>query len=148
MRIVEVDCPDCLQLDADRQARTELHDAHSIPADDAAVPVGELVERIEWLEQVVAGLVEQLDTAPVKQDLMTPGEVIDMFGITPKTLRKWVKDGLIAYIVLPSGHRRYLRAEIEAYMQPGTPARNGIPFCEKHDTWHAKNAMCLPTEQR
>ncbi len=36
-RKAEVTCPACLQLDADRKARAEVHDAHAIPAGDEPV---------------------------------------------------------------------------------------------------------------
>jgi excisionase family DNA binding protein len=119
MHMAEVDCPDCVQLDASRQARTELHDGHAIPAaDDVTVPV--LVELVERLERAVAEareVLEQLGAVAVKQDVMTPGEVAEYFGITPKTLRSWVKDERLRCIDLPSGHRRYLRAEVESYFE-------------------------------
>jgi predicted site-specific integrase-resolvase len=48
---------------------------------------------------------------------MSPGDVQEMLGITRKTLNTWAKNGLIPFIPLPSGHRRYLRSEIEAYVR-------------------------------
>ncbi len=41
MRIADVTCPACLQLDADRKARAEVHDTHAIPATDEHVPTGD-----------------------------------------------------------------------------------------------------------
>lgn len=52
-------------------------------------------------------------------DLLWPDEAAAMLRIDPKTLTRWAKSGVIppsAFIRLPSGHRRYRRAAIEAIL--------------------------------
>lgn len=51
-------------------------------------------------------------------DLMTPGEVCEALRISMSTLRVWAKSGRVQVITLPSGHRRYLRSEIEEMLHP------------------------------
>jgi hypothetical protein len=121
MDMARVDCPGCLQLDADRHARTEIHDGHAIPEGDEPDLVPSLVERVEQLERVVAEMREQRGKAAAHDDVMMPSEVTEMLGISGKTLVKWVRDGLISPIELPSGHRRYLRTEIESYFRQPSP---------------------------
>lgn len=45
---------------------------------------------------------------------LTPAEVRRMLRISPSTLRRWANEGGIEVIRLPSGHRRYPRAGVQA----------------------------------
>lgn len=47
-------------------------------------------------------------------DKMMPGEVAKLFGVTTKTVSAMTE---LNPIVLPSGHRRYLKAEVEALLE-------------------------------
>jgi hypothetical protein len=47
-------------------------------------------------------------------DKLMPGDAARMVGVTTKTLAAMKS---LHPIILPSGHRRYLRSEIEALMQ-------------------------------
>lgn len=49
-----------------------------------------------------------------QHQLMTPGEVADVFGVDPKTVARWAKAGRLTVQRTLGGHRRYLRSEIEA----------------------------------
>jgi hypothetical protein len=112
MRAADVDCPGCLQLEADRRAR--------------AAEVADLVERVERLEATVTELRERPERASA-DDVMTPSEVTDLLGINPKTLVTWANKGMVTCIQLPSGHRRYLRSEIEAYFRRSRSEFTGLP---------------------
>ena len=46
--------------------------------------------------------------------LLTIGEASRILGISVDTLRRWSDDGKVTVLVLPSGHRRYRQADIEA----------------------------------
>jgi excisionase family DNA binding protein len=46
-------------------------------------------------------------------DYITPGEAADKLGISRTTLGRMVERGDIKPLTLPSGHRRYLRSDIE-----------------------------------
>jgi DNA-binding transcriptional MerR regulator len=51
-------------------------------------------------------------------DIMTPAEVAAFFRVDPKTVARWDNDGTLkAAFRTPSGHRRYVRAEVEALRQ-------------------------------
>lgn len=50
---------------------------------------------------------------------MMPGEAAEILGVTTKTLAKM--PGLNP-IILPSGHRRYLRREVQALLPSETSA--------------------------
>lgn len=56
-------------------------------------------------------------------ELMTPGEVADLFGVDPRTVTRWANAGKLRPLRTPGGHRRYRAAEvydlIEAGMQDG-----------------------------
>ena len=43
-----------------------------------------------------------------------PSEAARMLHVTTKTLQRMAMRGKVAAVVLPSGHRRYLLAQIEA----------------------------------
>jgi putative resolvase len=40
-------------------------------------------------------------------------EAAELLGISPTTLRRWVEDGTVKAVKLPSGHRRFEVSEIE-----------------------------------
>lgn len=54
-------------------------------------------------------------------DVLIPiGEVAKLLGVTVQTVRRWDKDGRLAAVRTPAGHRRYRRDEISALL--GTEA--------------------------
>lgn len=59
-----------------------------------------------------------------RQKLYAPGEVAEIFGVDPKTVTRWAKDGKIRCIRLPgkNGHRRYPADEVERLLQSDTVA--------------------------
>jgi hypothetical protein len=54
---------------------------------------------------------------PVLHPLMLPGEVCDVFGVAERTVGRWETAGDLACIRLPSGVRRYFRAQVEAHIR-------------------------------
>ena len=44
-------------------------------------------------------------TVPV--DLLTPGQVATLFGVTPKTIGRWDEAGILPGERTPGGHRRF-----------------------------------------
>lgn len=48
------------------------------------------------------------DEVPLK-----PGEAAALLGVTPKTMARLVARGDVRAVTLPSGHRRYSRADVE-----------------------------------
>lgn len=48
-----------------------------------------------------------------RQEQIGLKDAAEMLGVHQNTLRNWADKGLIAHIRLPSGHRRFERAEID-----------------------------------
>lgn len=67
---------------------------------------------------------------PPAVELLTPAEAIEHLGrrglrTTDRTLGRWADRGLIRHVRLPSGHRRYQRADLDAFLvavEPGSAA--------------------------
>lgn len=57
-----------------------------------------------------------------ESELIKIGVAAKELGVNRATLRDWVEKGLIGCIVLPTGHRRFKRSDIEKIKNP-----------EKHD---------------
>jgi predicted site-specific integrase-resolvase len=51
---------------------------------------------------------------PPASDLMTPGDAAALLGVTTTTLATWGDRGRVAFIRLPSGHRRYLAGSVHS----------------------------------
>lgn len=42
-------------------------------------------------------------------------EAARVLGVHPNTLRKWADDGIVPHLRLPSGYRRFRRADLERF---------------------------------
>lgn len=51
------------------------------------------------------------------RELLTPGEVAQLFRVDSKTVTRWAQSGKLNSIRTLGGHRRYDRAEIEAALR-------------------------------
>lgn len=49
-------------------------------------------------------------------DLLAASEVADMFEVTDETIHRWARNGVLPYVTLPSGTKRFRRADIEALL--------------------------------
>ena len=49
-------------------------------------------------------------------ELLTPSQVAQLFGVNPKTVTRWADTGRLDYIRTPGGHRRFRRTEITALL--------------------------------
>ena len=63
------------------------------------------------------GPVPPLPAVPHPHPLMTPGEVADVFQVDPRTVWRWETAGDLDSLRLPSGVRRYFRAQVEALLR-------------------------------
>jgi excisionase family DNA binding protein len=45
-------------------------------------------------------------------ELLTPGEVAEMFRVNPKTVTRWARAGKISAVRTLGGHRRFRASEI------------------------------------
>ena len=43
------------------------------------------------------------------------GRAAQLLEVHPNTLRKWADEGLVPFLRLPSGHRRFVVEELEAF---------------------------------
>lgn len=50
--------------------------------------------------------------------LLTTGDVAQRFNVTKNTVRRWVENGKLRHVRLPSGQVRFLEADIEAALSP------------------------------
>lgn len=53
-------------------------------------------------------------TNPKPDRLLTPRQVAARFSVDPKTVTRWAKNGKLAVVKTPGGHRRYRESVIEA----------------------------------
>lgn len=53
---------------------------------------------------------------PRAEQLLTPGEVAQMFGVDPKTVSRWADAGKLDAMRTLGGHRRYRVGEVEALL--------------------------------
>lgn len=53
---------------------------------------------------------------PPDDALLTADEVCDLFKIHKRTLTRWVNDGKLPAVTLPSGRVRYRQADVDAIL--------------------------------
>jgi excisionase family DNA binding protein len=51
------------------------------------------------------------------QDWLSLSQAAEQLGVHPTTLRRWADEGHIQYLLTPGGHRRFARADVEAFAQ-------------------------------
>jgi hypothetical protein len=56
---------------------------------------------------------------PPDADLLLPHEAAALLRLDAKTLGRWHRAGLIPAVVLPSGHRRFWRSDVERIRRGG-----------------------------
>ena len=57
-------------------------------------------------------------TAP--SDLLTPPQAAELLGVNPRTVNRWVEDGRIPFVALPSGRKRIRRSDVDAITEKAT----------------------------
>lgn len=67
------------------------------------------------------------ERAPVRDRLLTPGEVATLFRVDPKTVTRWAAAGRIGSIRTPGGHRRFRESEVRALLAGGESGAAAIP---------------------
>lgn len=53
---------------------------------------------------------------------MRPGEVAALFGVNPKTVTRWAKEGRLPSIRTVGGHRRYRASDVQAFREAAQAA--------------------------
>lgn len=54
----------------------------------------------------------QRTTSPAP-DYLTPGQAAALAHVTPRTIHRYGSAGRLTFVTLPSGHRRYVREDVE-----------------------------------
>ena len=54
----------------------------------------------------------------VPPELLSAKDAAAKLGVSVETIRRWAKDQKISHVVLPSGHRRYRVADLDAVLDP------------------------------
>jgi excisionase family DNA binding protein len=49
-------------------------------------------------------------------ELLTPGEVAEMFRVNPKTVTRWARAGKVPAVRTLGGHRRYRASDIRRFL--------------------------------
>lgn len=49
--------------------------------------------------------------------LLTPGDVAELFAVTPKTVARWADDGKLHAIRTLGGHRRFHAEEVRSLLE-------------------------------
>lgn len=63
--------------------------------------------------------VPNLSSVPQPADRpLTTRQVADMLGVSPATVVTYADSGVLRCFRLPSGHRRFRRADVEALLNP------------------------------
>jgi DNA (cytosine-5)-methyltransferase 1 len=64
------------------------------------------------------------NTVPLGDKYMDISKAADRLGVHPETLRRWERKGTIKAKRTPSGHRRFLKADIDGLLteRAGNPA--------------------------
>lgn len=55
-------------------------------------------------------------------ELLTVGEVATLFRVADETIHRWAREGVLPYVPLPTGLKRFRRDVIEAIAKGETPA--------------------------
>jgi excisionase family DNA binding protein len=63
--------------------------------------------------------------APGDPDWLTLGQAARYLGVAQSTIRKWSDDGRVRAFYTPGGHRRYRRADLEAFLERSGPGGGG-----------------------
>jgi excisionase family DNA binding protein len=64
-----------------------------------------------------------------ESDWLTLGQAAKYLGVAQSTIRKWSDLGRVPAFYTPGGHRRYKRADLDAFLErsgPGKPARGPL----------------------
>lgn len=69
---------------------------------------------------IVQGMTQR--TKRDEQEYLRPGQAAAMLGVHMQTLIRWSEAGTLGVMILPSGHRRYLRADVERIAAEGKAA--------------------------
>jgi len=66
--------------------------------------------------------------------LLRPKEVGDLFGVVPKTVARWAKEGRLRCIRTPGGHARFIESEVMALRADAMQQRTTDPERELKST--------------
>jgi len=56
---------------------------------------------------------------PRQEQLLTPRQVAEVFGVSPKTVVRWARAGKLPFITTVGGHRRFQLSVVKARIREG-----------------------------
>jgi len=59
-------------------------------------------------------------------DLLTPREVAEIFGVRTTTIARWFREGRLSPLRTPGGHRRYTRSEVRDLLEREAPPPSAL----------------------
>ena len=62
----------------------------------------------------------------IENDWLTLGQAARYLGVAQSTIRKWSDDGKVPAFYTPGGHRRFRRADLEAFVAESGPGRRHL----------------------
>lgn len=66
-----------------------------------------------------------------EDEILDVAQVAAMFGRSPPTIRRWIADGLLATVRMPSGLKKVRRSVVEKFLE-GTTVASGKPVTEEY----------------
>ena len=51
--------------------------------------------------------------------LLTAAQVAEILNTSTESVRRWAREGLLAAVTLPSGHKRFRRSDVESLLRAG-----------------------------
>ena len=52
-----------------------------------------------------------------ENELLTPGEVAELFRVNPKTVTRWARSGKLSAVRTLGGHRRFRASEVRQFLE-------------------------------
>ncbi len=88
--------------------------------------------------------------APAEPEWMYAADAARYLEISKETLKRWGDRGYISYVALPSGYRKYRRADLDAAQRPvsaKTPDQPTSPPAPRRDAARARTRRGQPGHQ-
>lgn len=62
--------------------------------------------------------------------LLRPREVADLFGVRTTTIARWAREGRLAPVFTPGGHRRYRPADLRELLSSNEPGEKQVMIAD------------------
>lgn len=79
----------------------------------------------------------------MNEEMLTTGDVARRLGVTINTVKRWAREGRIEAVLLPSGHHRIPRAELERLRRRPPRRQLRARFRQRQRGWERAEAWRL-----